>query len=161
MDDKVVKPDYVSLGGGEQAPYPLPSSHLASKVAQSNRRTDTTPERVLRSTLHRAGFRFRKDLRIRTEDGSVRVDIAFTRVRLAVFLDGCFWHSCPEHGSRPKSNQSYWLPKLARNVVRDRRNNRDLATMGWSVLRIWEHENVMDAASRVIARYQELNRTQV
>lgn len=148
--------EYLSLGQGQRVPYPTPSSPLASKVGQGNRRTNTKPEQILRSMLHRAGFRFRKDLRVGTPNGAVRVDIAFTRVRLAVFVDGCFWHSCPEHGSSPKSNQAYWGPKLSRNVERDRRNDLDLELAGWTVLRIWEHENVASAASRVTASYREL-----
>jgi DNA mismatch endonuclease (patch repair protein) len=69
----------------------------------------------------------------------IRVDIVFPRPRLAVFVDGCFWHCCPEHGGRPKANAEYWTPKLARNVERDRQTDARLRSAGWTVLRIWEH----------------------
>ncbi len=79
----------------------------------------------------------------------VRVDIAFPALRVAVFLDGCFWHRCPTHGVRPSVNQGYWLPKLQRNVDRDNRVNEFLTTEGWKVIRVWEHESPLEAAARV------------
>lgn len=118
---------------------------------QANRRRDTAPELALRSALHRAGFRYRCDSRIDLPRGRVRPDIVFTRRRVAVFVDGCFWHCCPEHGSKPSVNQSYWSPKLARNVERDARNTVWLTEAGWTVVRIWEHEDVASAMERVVA----------
>jgi DNA mismatch endonuclease (patch repair protein) len=79
----------------------------------------------------------------------VRPDLVFTRARVAVFVDGCFWHSCPEHGDRPRINTGYWLPKLEANVARDRRVDRALTDDGWDVVRIWEHEDPLEAAARV------------
>lgn len=108
---------------------------------QANRRRDTKPELALRSALHRAGLRYRRDLRLDLPGGRVRPDIVFTRRKVAVFVDGCFWHSCPIHGSRPAVNQSYWSPKLARNVERDARDTALLQNAGWIVIRIWEHES--------------------
>jgi DNA mismatch endonuclease (patch repair protein) len=108
------------------------------------RRKDTTPEVVLRSALHRTGYRFRKDYPIRIENRLIRPDIAFTKQRLAVFIDGCFWHSCPEHGRRPSVNGQYWSPKLQRNAERDRQQTEALRTAGWTVLRFWEHEPLED-----------------
>ena len=87
-------------------PYPVPTSEAASRIGRANRRTDTKPEQRLRSLLHRRGLRFRKDLLVRSGGVRTHVDIVFTRQRLAVFVDGCFWHSCPEHGTSPKSNTS-------------------------------------------------------
>ena len=116
---------------------------------QANRRRDTKPEIALRSALHRAGFRYRCDLRIDLPGGRVRPDIVFTRRKVAVFVDGCFWHCCPEHGSKPAVNQGYWSPKLARNVERDTRNTALLQEAVWTVLRIWEHVPVEDAFSQV------------
>ena len=78
-----------------------------------------------------------------------RPDIIFTRARVAVFVDGCFWHSCPEHGTRPAANGDWWGRKLAANVDRDRRNDRSLSAAGWKVVRIWEHEDPGDGAARV------------
>jgi DNA mismatch endonuclease (patch repair protein) len=118
---------------------------------QANRRRDTKPEMALRSALHRAGFRYRCDYRIDLPEGRVRPDIVFTRRRVAVFIDGCFWHCCPEHGSKPSVNQGYWSPKLARNVERDARNTGLLREAGWTVLRIWEHVHVKAAFELVAA----------
>jgi len=92
---------------------------------RANRRTDTKPEMALRRALHRQGYRFRKDYRLDLAGGTrVRPDIAFTARRVAVFVDGCFWHACPEHGTRPANNVWYWEPKLRRNVERDRAADR-------------------------------------
>jgi DNA mismatch endonuclease, patch repair protein len=116
---------------------------------QSNRSTDTGPERALRSALHRAGLRFRKDYRVRVGDLAVRIDIAFPRQRLAVFVDGCFWHRCPEHATDPRAHRDFWAAKLHGNVERDRRVNAALGAAGWRVLRVWEHESSIEAAARV------------
>jgi DNA mismatch endonuclease (patch repair protein) len=80
----------------------------------------------------------------------VRPDIVFTRLRIAVFIDGCFWHSCPLHGTRPRTNTEYWLPKLSHNVERDQRVDHLLRRAGWSVVRVWEHEPAPEAADRVV-----------
>lgn len=106
---------------------------------RANRRTDTKPERALRSALHAHGYRFRKDLRLDVGERRVRPDIVFTRRKVAIFVDGCFWHCCPEHGSQPSNNEWYWTPKLQRNVERDRQADAALAEAGWTVLRVWEH----------------------
>lgn len=116
---------------------------------RSNRRTDTGPERLLRSTLHRHGHRFRKDFALAVGDRRVRPDIVFTRKRVAVFLDGCFWHRCPLHATDPKSNTAYWKPKLEANVARDRAVDAALASAGWVVVRVWEHEDPLEAAARI------------
>jgi len=118
---------------------------------RANPRTGTEPEMALRSELHRRGLRFRKDLPLRVRERVVRPDIVFTRARLAVFIDGCFWHACPEHGTQPRANSDYWRPKLERNVARDRAVNEALTDAGWRVLRAWEHEPVSDVAQRVQA----------
>ena len=114
-----------------------------------NRWADSGPELRLRSVLHRHGYRFRTHLAIRTPDRLVRPDIVFTRARLAVFVDGCFWHCCPIHGTQPKANTDYWRPKLERNAVRDRAVDRALTEAGWVVLRAWEHEDPEAVAKRV------------
>ncbi len=113
------------------------------------RRRDTKPEVRIRSTLHRLGYRFRKDHPIRIEEKVVRPDIAFTKRRVAVFVDGCFWHSCPEHGHRPRVNDEYWSPKLAGNALRDRAQTAALQSQGWIVLRFWEHEAEEDVVARI------------
>lgn len=117
---------------------------------QGNRKTDTRPELVLRSELHRRGLRFRKNHPLRPDDGRlVRPDIVFTRARVVVFVDGCFWHRCPDHGNSPSANSAYWGPKLDRNVARDRETDHRLAYAGWTVVRVWEHEPTNDAADHV------------
>jgi DNA mismatch endonuclease, patch repair protein len=118
---------------------------------QAIRRTDTKPEVTLRSALHQLGYRFRKDYRINVEKGWVRPDIVFTRQKLAIFVDGCFWHGCPEHGRAPKVNDWYWGPKLARTRERDSANQHALAEAGWRVIRVWEHEPPHVALERVHA----------
>jgi DNA mismatch endonuclease (patch repair protein) len=115
-----------------------------------NRRRDTKPEVALRSALHAAGLRFRKDYRLDLGDVRVRPDIVFTRAKVAVFVDGCFWHCCPKHGTQPSRNSDYWAPKLARNVQRDREQDGALVAHGWRVIRIWEHEHLDDAVQRVM-----------
>lgn len=130
---------------------PVASSEGRRRNMQANRRRDTRPELALRSALHRAGFRYRCDFRIDLPAGRVRPDVVFTRKRVAVFVDGCFWHCCPKHGSKPSVNQSYWSPKLARNVERDARNTAWLTEAGWTVVRIWEHEDITSAMEQVTA----------
>jgi DNA mismatch endonuclease (patch repair protein) len=125
---------------------------------QANRRRDTGPELALRRALFALGYRYRVDYRALPQLRR-RVDIAFTKDKLAIFVDGCFWHSCPEHGSVPKSNTDYWFPKLKRNVERDRETDRALADQGWRVIRIWEHDDPGRAASR-IARMLNGSRSQ-
>ena len=118
---------------------PATTSRTAS-VMRGTKRPDTVPERTLRSRLHRAGLRYRVDLLLRFKDARVRPDVVFPRARVAVFIDGCFWHGCPEHFVASKSNTSYWSEKLARNISRDRRDDTHLAANGWRVVRVWEHE---------------------
>jgi DNA mismatch endonuclease (patch repair protein) len=130
-------------------PYPQPSDRHVSARMRRNPRRDTRPEIRLRSLLHRSGLRFRKDFPVRAGDRLIRPDIVFTRVRLAVFVDGCFWHCCPLHGNKPRRNTSYWLPKLERNVARDQVVNAALSQEGWNVIRIWEHEDPAEAAPAI------------
>jgi len=123
---------------------------------KGNRSIDTRPEVALRSEVHRRGLRFRKEVALRPAQRICRVDIVFPAVRLAVFIDGCFWHGCPEHGNQPKVNTEYWSVKLAKNVSRDAMVNAELEDAGWAVLRVWEHEDVQDAASRIEETYRRL-----
>ncbi|MEV4421947.1 very short patch repair endonuclease [Patulibacter sp. NPDC049589] len=123
---------------------------------RANPRRDTKPEIALRSALHRRGLRFRKDLPIRLPERVVRPDVVFTRQRLAVFVDGCFWHCCPIHGNAPKTNTGYWGPKLQRNVDRDHAVNEQLRAAGWTVLRAWEHEQPQEVAKSVEGALRDL-----
>ncbi len=109
---------------------------------------DTAAELRLRAELHRRGLRYRVDVApimgLRR-----RADVVFTRQRLAVFVDGCFWHGCPEHATWPKHNAAWWREKLERNRQRDRETDRQLRAAGWRVVRVWEHEDPVVAADRV------------
>jgi DNA mismatch endonuclease (patch repair protein) len=111
--------------------------------------TNTKPELMLRQALHRAGRRFRVQYRV---PGLPRrsVDIAFTRSRVAVMVDGCFWHACPEHASWPRNNAEWWRDKLEANVARDRETDRRLEALGWIVVRVWEHEPTGAAVEKVL-----------
>jgi DNA mismatch endonuclease (patch repair protein) len=130
--------------------WPIPSSPAASAVMRANTGRDSSPEAAVRSALHRRGLRFRKCLRIKlTGRRWTQPDAVFTRARVAVFVDGCFWHRCPEHGTSPRANSSYWGPKLERNVARDRDTDEQLAALGWTVIRAWEHESPELIADRV------------
>lgn len=131
-------------------PYPEPSSAAVSAVMRANRKTDTKPELLLRSQLHHRGLRFRKNHLIRLEGLSVRPDVVFTKQRVAVFVDGCFWHRCPDHGLRPRSNSRYWEQKLDSNVKRDRAVTADLRGGGWIVVRLWEHMDPSAGADEVL-----------
>ena len=120
-----------------------------SENMRAIRRRDTTPELQIRSLLHRAGLRYRVDYRVGTGRSAPRPDIAFTRAKVAVFIDGCFWHSCPEHATMPKANREFWEAKLRRNVERDRENDQALKLLGWEVIRVWEHEAPEIAGARI------------
>jgi DNA mismatch endonuclease (patch repair protein) len=117
-----------AIGKSRTTRPPLTRSELMQRVKAKN----SNAERSLRSALHRRGLRFRLHRRIE----GVNVDIAFIAARVAVFVDGCFWHCCPLHATYPKSNESYWLPKLAENL----RQSAKLRGSGWQVIRIWEHD---------------------
>jgi len=116
---------------------------------ERQRQRDTKPELALRSELWRRGLRYRVDTGILGR--CRRADIVFTRSRVAVFVDGCFWHGCGDHGSLPKSNREWWGMKLAANVARDAAANDDLSRAGWLVIRVWEHESVTSAADAIEA----------
>jgi DNA mismatch endonuclease (patch repair protein) len=132
-------------------PYPHPTSPEVSVRMRANRKHDTKPEVLVRSLLHARGFRFRKHYAIRLPERTVRPDIVFTRQKVAVFIDGCFWHACPIHGNVPRANTGYWQPKLERNVERDRVVDAALKVSGWRIVREWEHEPPIDVVERVVA----------
>ena len=112
------------------------------------RRRDTKPELDVRRLLHARGFRYRVAYPV---PGAARrsIDIAFTKVKVAVFLDGCFWHGCPEHGTHPRANADWWVVKLRRNMARDAETDDLLESAGWRVMRFWEHESPEAVADRI------------
>jgi DNA mismatch endonuclease, patch repair protein len=131
-----------------------PSSAGVSERMARVRRRDTAPELELRSELHRRGLRYRVDRRPLKGVPS-RADLVFGPAKVAVYVDGCFWHSCPEHGTMPRSNEAFWQDKLTRNQERDAKVNDLLTAAGWTVVRIWEHEEIESAADRVESAVRE------
>jgi DNA mismatch endonuclease (patch repair protein) len=124
------------------------SSPAVRASMQSNRPRDTRPEIALRSAVHRLGLRYRVSapplpgLRY-------TADLLFTRAKVAVFVDGCFWHGCPEHHTVAATNAGYWAEKVRRNRERDAETDRLLRESGWHVIRIWEHQEIDDSARRI------------
>ena len=135
---------------------PRASSERVRRLMQAIRGRDTKPERRIRSELHRLGLRFRIQGRPVTASRRT-VDIVFGALRVAVFVDGCFWHGCPRHGHGTRMNSAFWMEKIAANRRRDRNTDRLLARHGWIVVRVWEHEDAPRAARRV-ARILSLRR---
>ena len=128
---------------------PWASSAAVRATMQGNRRRDTSPELALRRALHAMGLRYRVDAKP-LPSLNRRADLVFRRAKVAVFLDGCYWHGCAEHGTVAKTNVEYWSPKIAGNRTRDADTNRRLVEAGWLPLRIWEHEDVEKASQRVL-----------
>lgn len=131
---------------------PAPLTAAVSAAMSRMPRSDSGPEVALRRELHRRGLRFRKHV----SGLPGRPDLVFSRVRLVVFLDGCFWHRCPTHATAPKNNSDWWRAKLEANVERDLRQTVQLQEAGWTVLRVWEHEAADSAADRVEHAYRRL-----
>jgi len=130
------------------------SSEAARRTKVATRGRDTRPEVNVRSALHRLGYRFRVCVRPLPELRR-SADIVFPRLKLAVFIDGCFWHGCPEHYSQPRTNTAYWSSKISRNVERDRDTDARLRDAGWNVIRLWEHIEPADAARMIAATVDE------
>ena len=128
--------------------HPGTSSEIVSRRMSRAKRRETAPEVALRRVLHSRGLRYRVAYPIPGQRRRT-IDVAFTRRRLAVFIDGCFWHGCPDHGTAPKQNSSWWQTKLKANQARDRDTDAVLESMGWQVLRIWEHEAPEGAADTI------------
>lgn len=144
---KVVTAEPAHASAARSAPEPL-SPAVRDKL-RAQRRRDTKPELALRRELHRRGLRYQVD-RPPLAGIRRRADVVFTRARVAVFVDGCFWHRCPAHGTAPRNNAKWWADKLDGNVRRDRDTDLRLAVAGWDVVRVWEHETPASAADRVI-----------
>lgn len=131
-----------------KAKRPSPSSEEASRRMKATGGRDTKPEKKLRSLLHNMGLRFRVHQRI-LEGTQRRADIVFGPSRVAIFVDGCFWHGCREHKSIPKANRAFWKEKISANRRRDADTDRRLRVKGWLPIRIWEHETTPSTAKRI------------
>jgi len=140
-------------GGGIPAHRPKPFSSTVSKNMSRMPRRDTRPELAARREMHSRGMRFRVSAAL-----PGRPDIVLTRAKIAIFIDGCFWHACPEHGNIPKNNSLWWSEKLARNQRRDGEKDAALIAMGWSPLHFWEHEPVADVVDLIEAAWREATR---
>ncbi|MET9023069.1 very short patch repair endonuclease [Actinopolymorpha sp. NPDC004070] len=132
-------------GRGSLPTTPATSSRMSRQASRN-----TAVERSLRSVLHRAGYRFRVHQRP-LRDLRREADIVFRKARVAVFVDGCFWHACPIHGTWPATNVEFWRAKIEGNAARDRETDTRLRAAGWEPVRVWEHEAIEEAAQRVMA----------
>ena len=131
---------------------PIASSESVRKRMSATPRENTPVELALRSKLHRLGLRFRIHQRIVPDTRRV-VDIVFPRARIAVFVDGCFWHGCPEHGTLPgETNRDWWREKIETNRHRDIDTNKRLSESGWDIVRVWEHDDLDEAATNIAKR---------
>jgi DNA mismatch endonuclease (patch repair protein) len=127
---------------------PAASSPESRRRMTSQKRRDTAPELALRRALHAAGLRFRVDL-APVPGLRRRADIVFGPARVAVYVDGCFWHSCPQHGTAPRANADWWSQKLQKNRERDGDTDRRLMAENWLPIRVWEHEETTLASQRI------------
>lgn len=135
---------------------PIATSDIRRRMMSRIRGRDTGPELSLRRRVWALGLRYRLQHRI----GRTRPDMVFIGARLAVFVDGCFWHGCPLHSTKPKNNREFWEQKLSRNVARDAEQTQWLESQGWCVLRIWEHEietSPADCARRIAVMLGKVN----
>ncbi|MEU2821965.1 very short patch repair endonuclease [Streptomyces bacillaris] len=124
------------------------SSPASRAVMSANKGRDTKPEKLLRSALHRRGLRYRVGIRP-VPDLRRTADVVFTKARVAVFVDGCYWHGCPEHHRPAKKDATFWREKIAGNRARDLETNEALRDAGWLVIRVWEHQDPDEAAQEV------------
>lgn len=129
---------------------PPASSDAALIRMKAAKPRNTAPEIAVRNILEGMGLSFEVDSYLR-EGLRRRADIAFRSNKVAIFVDGCFWHGCPVHGTWPKANSEFWRLKIEKNKERDRDTDRRLTEAGWNVVRIWEHEDPDDAASRIVS----------
>jgi DNA mismatch endonuclease, patch repair protein len=127
---------------------PSPSSEAALKRMLAAKPRDTAPEKALRSALHNKGLRFRIDQKP-IKELNRRADIVFRSAKVAVFVDGCFWHGCPIHGTQAKANAEFWRNKIEQNQMRDLDTNAQLKKAGWRIVRVWEHDDPQKASQNI------------
>lgn len=127
---------------------PIPSSQAALNRMKAAKPRDTAPEKALRSALFKKGLRYRVDIRP-VETLNRRADIVFQFAKVAILVDGCFWHGCPIHGTQAKANAEFWKNKIKQNQIRDEDTNKQFKKAGWRVVRVWEHENPEKASQKI------------
>lgn len=127
---------------------PRPSAPETGKRLAQVKQANTSPEIALRQKLHARGLRYRVQVPFLKKPRRT-ADIVFHGKKVAIFVDGCFWHGCPEHATRPKSNSAFWKDKILTNRAHDQDTNRKLVGAGWKVLRVWEHEDPVKAVDRI------------
>jgi DNA mismatch endonuclease (patch repair protein) len=127
---------------------PIPSSQAALNRMKDAKPRDTAPEKALRSALFKKGLRYRVDIRP-VETLNRRADIVFQFAKVAILVDGCFWHGCPIHGTQAKANAEFWKNKIKQNQIRDEDTNKQFKKAGWRVVRVWEHENPEKASQKI------------
>lgn len=132
------------------------TSAATRKAMQGNRSRDTKPELEVRRILHSRGLRYFVSRRPLSHSRRT-ADLLFSKAKVAVFIDGCFWHGCPEHYRQPSANRTYWLDKVARNMARDVETTKQLEHAGWTVLRFWSHETPLSVADRIQILVQRQN----
>lgn len=132
----------------KSAKRPKPSSKAALNRMKAAKPRDTAPEKALRAELHKRGLRYQIDVKPVSELNR-RADIIFRSARVAVFVDGCFWHGCPIHGTQAKANAEFWRNKIRQNQERDAETNLLLKKEGWKIVRVWEHENPERAGKKI------------
>lgn len=138
---------------------PTASSPLVSRTMKKVRVKDTDEEMAVRRILFATGLRYRIYYQPKTPNiGRGSIDIAFPKKKLAIFIDGCFWHGCPVHGMVPKANRKWWLKKLAENKGRDSKISRILESDGWTVLRFWTHQSPEEMVTTII---ETINRVKI
>lgn len=133
--------------GARRRSFPETTAQQRQRMS-AQRRKGTAPELAIRSALHSRGLRYRVDHPLPGMPRR-RADLLFPGPRVAVMVDGCYWHGCPAHGNIPHTNTDYWAPKIAHNRARDADTDRRLGELGWQVVRVWEHENTDEAADRI------------
>ncbi|MGW7550759.1 very short patch repair endonuclease [Streptomyces rimosus] len=131
------------------------SSAARRRNMQAIRSRDTKPEQLIRRLVHAQGLRYRVAARP-LADLRRTADMVFRPAKVAVFIDGCYWHGCPEHYVPPKTNPGYWSDKVARNMARDRDTDQQLIEAGWTILRFWEHESPSDCALKIASTVSRL-----
>jgi len=133
------------------AKNPKPSSEAARNRMRAVKRRDTEAEMKVRRLLFAMGLRYRVDYEV-IEEPRRRADIVFKKAKVAVFIDGCFWHACPLHGSSSKANAKFWKDKIETNVERDKDTTRRLKEKGWLVIRAWEHEDPQKVTNKIASQ---------